>query len=101
MKLMYKDGKYEYVADAHFDSFIKKGYAVADGVPPTPEDELAALKAENEALKADLDVYKEQVFKSLTPVEGSETPADEESPAEPETPADEEKPKKAKKAKSE
>lgn len=106
MKLMFKDGKYEYVADAHFDSFIKQGYAVADGVPPTPEGEMAALKEENARLKAELEAYQEQVFRMLTPCEGSgeqkdpEVPADEVPETEPEAPV-KEAPKKSKKAKSE
>lgn len=99
MRLMEKDGKYEYVADAHFDCFIKKGYAVADGVPPKPEDELSALKEENKALKAELEAYKEQVFKMLTPVEGSDAPAVETSHEE--APEAEENPKKSKKDKTE
>lgn len=100
MKLMVKDGKYEYVADAHFDSFIKEGYAVADGVPSF-KDEMSAMKAENESLKAELEVYKEQVSKMLTPVEGSGEEAPVEDPCEAPTPVAEEKPKKPRKAKSE
>lgn len=110
MKLMVKDGKYEYVADAHFDSFIMQGYAVADGVPLKPKEEIDALKAENAQLKAELEVYKEQVFNMLKPIEGPGSAPVEEAPApvaEPEAapveeaPAAEEKPKKSKKAKSE
>lgn len=93
MVLMVKDGNYVHVADAHINSFIKKGYAVADGVVPTPKDELAALKAENAQLKAELEVYKEQVFNMLKPVEGPGSA--------PDAPVVEEKPKKSRKAKSE
>ena len=36
MVLMVKGGDKEFVADAHIDSFIKKGYVI-DGVAPTPK----------------------------------------------------------------
>ena len=44
MVLMVKDGKKEFVADAHINSFIKKGYAVVDGVAPKPKAPVAEEK---------------------------------------------------------
>lgn len=104
MVLMCKDGDYRNVADVQVKDFIKKGYAVADGVPTQSKDELAALKAENAALKVELESYKEQVFKMLTPVEGPgdqkepEAPTDQEEPG---APADEKKPQKGSSKKAE
>lgn len=54
MKLMVKDGNYVHVADAHIESFTKKGYTVTDGVAPQPKDEVPALKEQCDHLSQQL-----------------------------------------------
>lgn len=51
MVLMVKDGKKEFVADVHIDSFIKKGYVI-DGVAPTPKADAPAVEKPKKTKKA-------------------------------------------------
>ena len=44
MVMMEKDGKREFVADVHINSFIKKGYAVVGGVAPKSKAPVAEEK---------------------------------------------------------
>lgn len=102
MVLMCKDGDYKFVADAHVQGFINNGYVAADGVPPTPKDELAALKEENARLKAELEEYKANLFEMLKPCEDSgAAPAKDVAPAADTDAPAEEKPKRSRKTKTE